>query len=84
MDFITYLKSKKIDPIKFKDELLDQYEEWLKIFDHLHPDSFTQQKLFLVNKLRRKYTLKEEEENKKLPSAKVMKPKIKPLKPKAT
>lgn len=84
MDFIEYLKSKKIDSEKFKEELPEQYVEWLTLFDQVHPDSFTQQKLFLINDLRRKYTLQEKEEVKKTAGAKMMKPKIKPLKPKTT
>ncbi len=84
MDFIEYLKSKKIDPIRFKDEHPDQYVEWFTVFNQVHPESFTQQKLFLINNLRRKYTLKVEEEDKKQPTPKMMKPKMKPLKPKTT
>ena len=82
MDFIEYLKSKKIDPIKFKDHHPDQYVEWFTLFNQVHPNSFTQQKLFLINDLRRKYGYHEKGESNKPAGAKMMKPKMKPLKPK--
>lgn len=82
MDFVEYLKSKKIDPAKFKDQLPDQYVEWMEIFNQVHPNSFTQQKLFLINNLRRKYAYLEKEAVSKPSGAKMTKPKIKPLKPK--
>ena len=84
MNFIEYLQSKKIDAIRFKEERPEQYVEWFTMFNQVHPESFTQQKLFLINDIRRKYTLKEVAAPKKSPAAKMMKPKMKPLKPKTT
>ncbi len=57
MCFQEYLKGKKIDPVKFLngDPLL--YEELKRVFEQLHPSSFTAQKLFLINPIRRKYQL---------------------------
>ena len=84
MDFIEYLKSKKIDPVGFKKNQPEQYQDWLELFNQVHPDSFTQQKLFLINKIRRSYTLKDAAEAKKPSGNKMLKPKMKPLKPKTT
>ena len=81
MNFIEYLKSKKIDPEKFKLAQQDQFVEWLELYNQLHPNSFTQQKLFLINNLRRKYTYEESKEQEQRPTTKMVKPKIK-LKPK--
>ncbi|MEQ8924547.1 MAG: hypothetical protein RLO81_01975 [Fulvivirga sp.] len=57
MDFIEYLKSKKIDPVLYKagDEV--QFTKFQEEFAQMHPNSFTSQKLFLINNLRRKYLL---------------------------
>jgi len=84
VDFIAYLQSKKIDPEKFKQALPDQYVEWLKLFEQVHPNSFTQQKLFLINDLRRTYKYEEAKEPVKSSGIKMIKPKIKPLKPKTS
>lgn len=84
MKFEEYLREKKIDPDKFKTSEQEQYAELKRIFDQVHPNSFTQQKLFLINKIRRTYQLKEQLEVKKPDAAKAMRPKIKPLKPKTS
>lgn len=55
MEFETYLKSKKIDPEGFRRGQGAQYSDWEGIFLQVSPDSFTQQKLFLINGLRRQY-----------------------------
>lgn len=78
MDFIEYLHSKKIDSTQFKEGLPEQFIEWSMMFNQIHPESFTQQKLFLINNLRRKYSLKKGEEVKKPSGSKMTKPKIKP------
>ncbi|GAB4246824.1 MAG: hypothetical protein Tsb0034_25860 [Ekhidna sp.] len=84
MEFEEYLKGKKIDPSKFKSGDTALYEEWKHLFSQIHPDSFTQQKLFLINKTRRKYLLEAQTEAKKPATAAKMRPKIKPLKPKTS
>ena len=78
MNFEEYLISKKIDPDKLKsgDEAL--YKNFNRMFDEIHPDSFTQQKLFLINNLRRKYLLIEKEEVIDKPKPQKMKPKMAP------
>jgi len=65
VEFDDYLRSKKIDPEIFKKLAKEQYREWETIFDRVHPESFTQQKLFLINKVRREYHLQKPSQQKK-------------------
>lgn len=58
MTFESYLASKKIDAQLFKQGAPQQYEEFQVLFEQIHPKSFTAQKLFLINKIRRTYQLK--------------------------
>ncbi|MFY0601038.1 MAG: hypothetical protein JXR03_15285 [Cyclobacteriaceae bacterium] len=76
MNFIEYLKTKKIDPIKLKTGSPETFEEFESLFMQMHPSSFTAQKLFLINKLRRQYLLEKDkiEDTQKKPAA--AKPKI--------
>ena len=55
MSFEEYLVSKKIDSIQFSKQEPQLYLEWKNSFDQLHPNSFTAQKLFLINSIRRKF-----------------------------
>lgn len=55
MNFAEYLQSKKIDAQRFKSAEASEYTRLEIIFDQVHPDSFTSQKLYLINPLRRKY-----------------------------
>ena len=59
LDFKTYLIKKKIDPEAFANGQPDRYQEFKALFDQVHPDSFTAQKLFLINPIRRAYPLEE-------------------------
>lgn len=59
MSFEEYLISKKIDKSAFQLAEPDRFAEWSKLFNVSHPDSFTLQKKFLLNPIRRKYLLKE-------------------------
>ena len=61
MDFSAYLKAKKIDEAAWKQAEEQQYVQLKTVFDQVHPDSFTAQKLFLINPIRRKFPLKETE-----------------------
>lgn len=54
-EFDSYLKNKKIDPEAFKANESETYYDFRDQFLQLHPDSFTMQKLFYINILRRKY-----------------------------
>ncbi|HMQ00958.1 MAG TPA: hypothetical protein PKC24_14355 [Cyclobacteriaceae bacterium] len=59
MDFEAYLVSKKIDSAAFRQHEPERWQEFKTLFEQVHPNSFTQQKLYLINPIRRKYILKE-------------------------
>lgn len=56
--FETYLAEKKIDSHAFKDNEPEQWQEFYALFEAVHPESFTIQKKFLINNIRRQYPLK--------------------------
>jgi hypothetical protein len=58
MTFEDYLSGKKIDPVLFQAGEPSRWEEFRASFEGVHPDSFTAQKKFLINDLRRRYLLK--------------------------
>ncbi|PWK29349.1 hypothetical protein LV89_00189 [Arcicella aurantiaca] len=58
MVFEQYLEQKNIDSEKFLWENPENFQELKIIFNQVSPESFTAQKKFLINKLRRKYQLK--------------------------
>lgn len=58
MNFEEYLISKKIDSAAFQAHEPTVWESWKEEFAQLHPNSFTAQKLYLINPIRRKYQLK--------------------------
>lgn len=60
MNWEEYCIKKKIDSAAFKKNETEKWEELKNIFEQVHPNSFTEQKKFLINDLRRKYHLKEE------------------------
>lgn len=60
MELSEYLRKKKIDPEEFKKSEPERWEEFSAIFPQLHPQSFTFQKKFLLNDLRKKYPCKNE------------------------
>ena len=77
-EFEEYLASKKIDSVDFRRAEPQLWEEWQQLFITVHPNSFTQQKLFLINPIRRKYPLKEDVATaSKKPAAAKPKPKFK-------
>jgi len=57
LSFEAYCRKKKIDPDLFLQSEPVRYEEWKTIFEQVHPDSFTEQKKFLINPIRKKYLL---------------------------
>ncbi len=59
MTFSDYLLSKKIDESSLQKGEPEMYLEWKTLFNSIHPDSFTLQKKFLLNPMRRKYLLQE-------------------------
>lgn len=58
MNFEDYLISKRIDSQAFRAAEPDLWQEWNSLFDQMSPASFTSQKLYLINPVRRKYLLK--------------------------
>lgn len=60
MNFEEYLISKKIDSAVFREKEPTVWADWKIEFDQMHPNSFTVQKLNLINPVRRKYPLKVE------------------------
>ncbi|MFL5730266.1 MAG: hypothetical protein ACJ75J_12340 [Cytophagaceae bacterium] len=60
MTWEEYCISKKIDSEAFRQQEAERWEELKNIFEQIHPNSFTEQKKFLINDIRRKYHLKEE------------------------
>ncbi len=58
MTFQEYCESKKIDPVAFQKGNPEHYGELEAIFNEVSPASFTQQKKFLINSIRRAYQLK--------------------------
>ncbi|MCE2732689.1 MAG: hypothetical protein ACK5WV_15830 [Chryseotalea sp.] len=82
VNFTDYLKSKKIDAVAFQANETTLFAEWQKEFELMHPNSFSARKLNFINKIRRKYVLKEqatEEVSKPVAVAKpkpIIKPKI--------
>jgi hypothetical protein len=60
VNFEAYLSSKKIDSPAFRNAEPAVWNSWNDIFAQMHPNSFTLQKLNLINTVRRKYLLKEQ------------------------
>lgn len=58
MTFEEYLISKKIDGVTFQAAEPALWAEWSALFAQMSPASFTSQKLYLINPIRRKYQLK--------------------------
>lgn len=82
MTFEDYCTKKKIDSARFKEDDPEQWKALAAIFEQISENSFTQQKKFLINDLRRKYLLSESDITKQTgaaPTAKVsaIKPAIK-------
>ncbi|MFT4032895.1 MAG: hypothetical protein QM669_10790 [Siphonobacter sp.] len=57
MSFEEYLTQKKIDVSAFQAAEPSRFAEWQRIFNEIHPESFTAQKKFLINSTRRNYLL---------------------------
>ena len=56
--FEAYLISKKIDSDAFNSAEPGVWTAWKREFEEMHPNSFTVQKLNLINPVRRKYPLR--------------------------
>jgi hypothetical protein len=57
MNFEDYLRLKKIDPLRFAEAEPALFADWKRIFEQVSADSFTAQKKFLLNPIRRKYLI---------------------------
>ena len=57
ISFEEYLVQKNIDQDKFLAAEPARFQEWGTLFATIHPDSFTAQKKFLINDVRRRYLL---------------------------
>jgi len=82
LSFEAYCRKKKIDPDLFLQSDPERFREWKTIFEQVHPDSFTEQKKFLINPIRKKYLLVVAEETVKTEEPVKAKPvvKIPPIK----
>ena len=80
LSFEEYCESKSINPTLFKRKEESLFQELKAYFEQVHPDSFTAQKLFLINEIRRRYHF-EKPEKVKPTASKVNKPQMakKPL-----
>lgn len=74
MTFEEYLISKKIEGDAFHKADAELWNEFKSHFDQQHPKSFTYQKLFLINGLRKMYPLKAEEKAIINPEKKISRP----------
>jgi hypothetical protein len=77
-----YLTSKKIDSSAFFKAEPELWKEWNFEFEQMHPNSFTVQKLNLINPIRRKYPLAQVPEKEVPPSETVSPTTAAPLPPK--
>jgi hypothetical protein len=57
MTFEEYCIKKKINSEAFLKEEPERWKEWKFLFEQMHPNSFTEQKKFLINDVRRKYKI---------------------------
>lgn len=57
MTFEEYCIQKKIDIYRFEKSEPERFVEWKNLFEQVHPNSFTEQKKFLINQIRRRYLL---------------------------
>lgn len=81
--FEEYCLKKKINADLFKQHDAERFQEWKMIFEQIHPDSFTEQKKFLMNSTRRLYPLSSEDSTLNTTEEIKAKPKVKiPIKPK--
>ncbi len=63
MTFSEYLAQKKIDETAFQANDPQRYAEWSLLFTQIHPDSFTLQKKFYINDIRRRFQLRTSEKS---------------------
>ena len=81
MNFEEYLITKKIDSSAFKHGDAELWDIFKNHFEQMHPNSFTAQKLFLINDIRRKYTLVQPDIAEKVEFKKTARPVMKATRP---
>jgi len=59
MTFEEYCIKKKIDSTAFFVQEPERWKIWMLEFEQMHPNSFTEQKKFMINETRRKYLLQD-------------------------
>ncbi len=77
MEWDAYLESKKINPASYRQAMPEQYESFRELFLQMSPASFTAQKLFLINGIRRAHPLPPEVQDKTI-EKKAARPVFKP------
>lgn len=55
--FAEFLENKKINSQTFQQTEPEKWQALAKLYEQMHPESFTAQKKFLFNDLRHKYPL---------------------------
>ncbi len=78
MTFEEYLIKKKIDSPSFRKEEPALWQEFESLFGQMHPESFTAQKLFLINPLRRRFPLQATQQEEKATKPKAARPVLRP------
>ena len=78
--FEEYLSAKKIDSEAFRQAEPTVWKAWKIEFEQVHPNSFTLQKLNLINAVRRKYRLADVPDKATTPAAPVKSP-VQPARP---
>jgi len=63
MTFSEYLVSKKINESTFQAQEPERFTKWQSDFELMHPDSFTMRYKFLLNPMRRKYSIEKVEKS---------------------
>ena len=58
MEFDEYLTQKKIDASQFQRLDSERYAAWKREFEQMSPASFTVQKKFLLNDVRKQYLIR--------------------------
>lgn len=77
MNLEEYLVTKRIDGEAFQQHEPERWQEWKNLLEQMSPTSFTAQKLYLINPIRRKYPLKHTPETPVAPAT-VPKPVMRP------
>lgn len=60
-EFADFLRSHRIDAAAFEKAEPEEYAEWQRLYQQVHPNSFYELKRFRVNPIRRRYHYKPDE-----------------------